>query len=152
MDVAESLWRPCTLMNHYVKKRSMAKRFSTVGVAIVVLSFLFAIVAYACPEREMMLGAAQRLSTHGGMDNGDPCANGKTDTCQVMRDRMRSVQVSASQATIPHHVLTGAQHPIAMESAAGSKMLHDRGPLSIEYAFHSVFKLRLPLSYLVLRL
>jgi hypothetical protein len=139
-------------MNHYVKKRSMAKRFSTVGVAIVALSFLFAIVAYACPEREMTWGAAQRLSTHGGMDNRDPCANGKTDTCQVMRDRMRSVQVSASQATSLHHVLTSAPHPIAVESAVGSNMLHDRSPPSVEYAFHSVFKLQLPLSYLVLRL
>lgn len=130
----------------------MVRRLRSFVVAIVISSFVFAILAYACPEREMTWGAAQRLSTHGGMDNGDPCANGKTDTCQLVRDRMRSVQVSASQATIPHHVLTGAQHPIAMESAVGSKMFHDRGPPSIEYAFHSVFKLRLPLSYLVLRL
>jgi hypothetical protein len=139
-------------MNQYVKERSMAKRFSTVGVAIVALSFLFAIVAYACPEREMMLGAAQRLSTHNAMDNGDPCANGKTETCQLVRDRMLSVRVSSSQATILHHVLASAPYPIVVESAVGSNMLHDHGPPSVEYAFHSVFKLQLPLSYLVLRL
>jgi hypothetical protein len=139
-------------MNDRVTEHSMVRRFRAVSVAIVALSFLFAILAYACPEREMMLGAAQRLSTHNAMDNGDPCANGKTDTCQLVRDRMLSVRVSASQATIPHHVLTSAPHPIAVESAVGSNMLHDRSPPSVEYAFHSVFKLQLPISYLVLRL
>lgn len=130
----------------------MVRRFRVVRVAIVALSFLFTIVAYACPEREMMWGAAQRLSTHNAMDNGDPCANAKTDTCQLVRDRMLSVRVSASQAASLHHVLTSAPHSITMESAAGSNMLHDRSPPSVEYAFHSVFKLQLPLSYLVLRL
>jgi hypothetical protein len=130
----------------------MVRRFKAVGVSIVALFFLFAIVAYACPEREMMLGTAQRVSTHNAMDNGDPCANGKTDTCQLVRDRMLSVRVSASQATILHHVLTSAPHPITAESAVGSNMLHDRGPPWVAYAFHSVFKLQLPLSYLVLRL
>jgi hypothetical protein len=139
-------------MNPYVKERSMAKRFSTVGVAIVALLFIFAIVAYACPELEMLLGAAQRLSTHNAMDNGDPCANGKTDNCQLVRDRMLSVRVSASQATSLHHILTSAPYPITAESAVGSKILHDRGPPWVAYAFHSVFKLQLPLSYLVLRL
>ena len=139
-------------MNDRVTEHSMVRRFRAVGVAPVALSFLFAIFAYACPEREMMLGAAQRVSTHNAMDNGDPCANGKTDTCQLVRDRMLSVRVSASQATSLHHVLTSAPHPIAVESAVGSNMLHDRSPPSVEYAFHSVFKLQLPLSYLVLRL
>lgn len=139
-------------MNNRVTEHSMVRRFRAVRVAIVALSFLFAIVVYACPEREMTWGAAQRLSTHGGMDNGDPCANAKTDTCQLVRDRMLSVRVSVPQATSLHHVLTSAPHPIAVESAVGSNMLHDRGPPSLEYAFHSVFKLQLPLSYLVLRL
>jgi len=134
------------------KEPFMVWRLRSFVVAIVVSSFVFAILAYACPEREMTWGAAQRLSTHGGMDNGDPCANAKSDTCQLVRDRMLSVRVSAPQATIPHHVLTSAPNPIAVESAVGSNMLHDRSPPSVEYAFHSVFKLRLPLSYLVLRL
>jgi hypothetical protein len=139
-------------MNDRVTKHSMVRRFRVVGVALVALSFLFAIVAYACPEREMTLGSAQRVSTHDTMDNGDPCANGKTDTCQLVRDRMLSVRVIASQATSPYNVLTGAAHPIPMESTAVSTMLHDRSPPSVEYAFHSVFKLQLPISYLVLRL
>jgi hypothetical protein len=130
----------------------MNRRLRSFVVAIVVSSFVFAIFAYACPELEMMLGAAQRLSTHNAMDNGDPCANGRTDTCQLVRDRMLSVRVAASQATLSHHVLTSAPHPIAVVSAVGSNMFHDRGPPRAAYAFHSVFKLQLPLSYLVLRL
>ncbi len=130
----------------------MAKRFSAVEVALTALFFLFAGIAYACPEPEVMLSAAQRVSTHNAMDNGDPCANSKTETCQLVRDRMLSVRVSASQAAISYQVLTSAPHPIAVVSPAGSNRLHDRGPPSAAHAFHSVFKLQLPLSYLVLRL
>jgi len=130
----------------------MVRRFRVVGVALVALSFLFAIVAYACPERAMTWGTALRLAPHSGMEGMEPCANDKTDTCQLVRDRMLSAGISTSPATIPHHVLTSAPHAIAMESAVGLNMLHDRSPPSVEYAFHSVFKLQLPLSYLVLRL
>ena len=139
-------------MSLCVKWSFMGRRFRPLAVAIAVFSFVFTILAYACPERAMTWGTALRLAPHSEMKGMEPCANDKTDTCQLVRDRMLSAGISTSPATISHHVLTSAPHAIAMESAVGLNMLHDRGPPSVEYAFHSVFKLQLPLSYLVLRL
>jgi hypothetical protein len=130
----------------------MARRSRPFVVAVVVFSFVFAILAYACPELEMNWSVALRSSTHAAMEEAEPCGDAKPHNCQLVRDRMLSAGISTSPAIISHHVLTGSPHRITVESATDAVLLRDRGPPSLLLAFHCVFKLQLPLSYLVLRL
>jgi hypothetical protein len=130
----------------------MARRSRPFAVAVVVFSFVFAILAYACPELEMNWSVALRSSTHAAMEETEPCSDAKPHNCQLVRDRMLSAGISTSPATISHHVLTDSPHLIMVELATDSNILRDRGPPSLLPAFHRVFKLQLPLSYLVLRL
>jgi hypothetical protein len=126
----------------------MSRRFRSLVVASVVFSFVFAILAYACPERDMSRSVGLRSAAHAGMEGADPCADAQSHNCRLVRDRMLSAGISKSPTTIAHHVLTDSPHLITVES----DMLLERGPLLAKSAFHHVFKLQLPLSYLVLRL
>jgi len=138
-------------MNRCVRCRLMARRSRSFVVAIVVFSFVFAILAYACPERDMAWGSAMRLTPHNEMEDMGPCGDAEPHICRLVRDRMLSVGISsASLAAISHYELAAVSHP-AMVEAAIAPMICDRGPPLLP-PFHRVFKLQLPLSYLVLRL
>jgi hypothetical protein len=120
-------------------------------VAVVVYSFVFAILAYACPERDMSWRAELRSASHAATEGADPCADAKLHNCQLVRDRMLSAAISKAPATICQQVLTCSPHLILVESVTDSNAPRDRGPPLLP-VFHRVFKLQLPLSYLVLRL
>jgi len=120
--------------------------------AFVVLSFVFTLLAYACPEWDMTRTMIVPSTAHDAMAGAEPCANANPHNCQFVRDRMLSAAISTAPPTISHYVLTGSPHLITVESATDSNILRDRGPPSLPPAFHRVFKLQLPLSYLVLRL
>jgi hypothetical protein len=121
-------------------------------VGLVIFSFVFAILAYACPEWDLDWSVALRSAHHAEIEGAEPCGDAKQHNCRLVRDRMLSAGISKSPATISHDVLAGSPHLITVESVTDSNMPRGRGPPLEKPAFHSVFKLQLPLSYLVLRL
>ncbi|OGQ79826.1 MAG: hypothetical protein A3F90_20520 [Deltaproteobacteria bacterium RIFCSPLOWO2_12_FULL_60_19] len=127
----------------------MGRPFRFATVAGVVFCFLFAVIAYACSGRDLAWGA-QRLSAHGGMASEEPCADTNLGACQSVRDRILSLQASGAQAATLQHSFTGA-HQASVEASVGPDLSYDTSP-PWKSVFHPVFKLQLPLSYLVLRL
>jgi hypothetical protein len=84
------------------------------------------------------------------MASEEPCADTKLDACQSVRDRILSLQPSALQVAISQVTFTGA-HQTVVEVSVGPDLFHSTSP-PLTSVFHPVFKLQLPLSYLVLRL
>ena len=127
----------------------MPRLFKFATVAGVVFCFLFVVVAYACSGRDLAW-RDQRLSAHAGMASEEPCADMKLDACQSVRDRILSLQPSAAQAAISQVTFTNAQQA-PVEVSAGADLFYGTFRPSTS-VFHPVFKLQLPISYLVLRL
>jgi len=127
----------------------MGRLFKFATVAGVVFCFLFVVVAYACSGRGLAWGT-QRLSAHDGMASEEPCADTKLDACQSVRDRILSLQPSALQVAMAQVTFTG-MHPTVVEFPVGPDAFYGTSP-PLTSVFHPVFKLQLPLSYLVLRL
>ncbi len=128
----------------------MPRLFKFATVAGVVFCFLFVVVAYACSGRDLAWGAPQIFSAHAGMASEEPCADMKLDPCQSVRDRILSLQPSAAQAAISQVTFTNAQQA-PVEVSAGADLFYGTFRPSTS-VFHPVFKLQLPISYLVLRL
>lgn len=137
-------------MNSRAKSLSMTRRLRVATVATVLFSFLYAVIAYACPSLEFMGRAPMPLSMGMGMDGENPCADGKSDDCQLVRDQMLPLRVSAFQAETVYHAFTSASSFSAV-LPVGTHMFHDTSQ-PLKSVFHPVFKLQLPISYLVLRL
>jgi len=88
---------------------------------------------------------------HGGMVQRGPCNQHKQDICKSVRNRMLSIQPSSYKADdvqqpiillLPINAIIDIPEHLALSSASGGW----------EFAFHSVFKISLPLSFSVLRI
>jgi hypothetical protein len=116
----------------------------------VALSILFTSVVYACSGLNLMQMNGHHVAmNHETVERG-PCAEHKQDLCKSVRERMLSVQPS-------FHKLDESQQPISL---APLSVLIDipkhlvllPNALIWQTAFHSVFKLPLPLFLSVLRI
>ena len=85
-----------------------------------------------------------------GMDGENPCADSKSDDCQLVRDQLLPLRVSAFQAETVYHAFTSAPSFSAV-LPIGTHIVHDTSQ-PLKAAFHPVFKLEFPFAYLVLRL
>jgi len=133
------------------------RKSSLLVAAALVLSLLFNSVVYACSKLAPLGMALQSSSmeTMDGMNGGaverDPCARHEQDICKFVRNRMLSIQPSPSKAgdyqqpillLLPLNLAIDIPKHISSSSAS----------VAWEIAFHSVFKLPLPLAFSVLRI
>lgn len=138
-------------------RRGSRKAGLVIG-SLLALSLLFNSVVYACSKIGMIMsmhGRSMAMATPDGMDDAalarDPCAQHKQDVCKSIRDRLLSIQPSL-------YKLEPAQQPIAillpsnLVTKIPSHITAPFGSLRWQTAFHSVFKLPLPLSLSVLRI
>ena len=137
-------------------RRCATKAGVTLG-SILAITLVLNSVVYACSKIGMVMAmheSSMAMATDA-MDDGafqrDPCAQHRQDVCKSVRDRLLSVQPSL-------YKLDPAQQPIAilLPSNPASEIprgaVASFGSLGWQTAFHSVFKLPLPLSLSVLRI
>jgi hypothetical protein len=126
--------------------------------SILAVTLLFNSVVYACSKISMVMampGTTMAMTTTDDMGDAalarDPCTQHKQDVCKSIRDRLLSIQPSlykvdpAQQSIVillPDHLVAKIPSDIAVPFSS----------LTWQTAFHSVFKLPLPLSLSVLRL
>jgi hypothetical protein len=125
-------------------------KLSVVLSLAVALSILVTSVVYACSGLNLMQMNAHHVAMgHKTVERG-PCAEHKQDVCKSVRERMLSIHPS-------FHKLNDSQQPIFL--APLSVMIDIPKHLTLlpdalmwQTAFHSVFKLPLPLFLSVLRI
>jgi hypothetical protein len=127
--------------------------------SVLALSLLVNSVVYACSKLGSlgmaMAMQSSSMATTDGMNEKSvergPCSQHKQDICKTVRDRMISIQPSPYKpadsqqpivAFLPPNLIIDSPKHIAFSFAS----------IRWEIAFHSVFKLPLPLSFLVLRI
>ena len=136
-------------------RRGSSKAGLIIG-SILVITLLFNSVVYACSKAGMVMamhGMSMAMADGMGEKSVErgPCAQHKQDICKSVRDRLLSIQSSPSKA--------GDYQPLVLLTLPLNVDIdipdHTRSlPASPEWAiaYHSVFKLPLPLSFSVLRI
>lgn len=124
--------------------------------SILAVSLLFNSVVYACSKIGMAMAMhGFSMATTGGMDGRSvergPCAKHKQDICKSVRDRLLSTQPTPYKLD-PAQQLISVLLPSNVAAEVPIDMVMPLGALEWQTAFHSVFKLPLPLSFLVLRI
>ena len=142
--------------------RNMRKSKRKVGLVIgsvLALSLLFNSVVYACSKlgslgMAMSMHASSMVTTDGmnekSVERG-PCSQHKQDICKSVRDRMLSVQPSPSKVE-DYQQFAPPILPLNFVIAVPKHIAFRPPSVRWEIAFHSVFKLRLSLSFSVLRI
>jgi hypothetical protein len=127
----------------------VGKQLSNTIAVAVAFYLLFVSVVYACSS----LYAAQMTFHPSAASNGNiergPCSEKKQDICQSVRYSMLSIQSSISSTKIALYASQISQKatveiPFPFDFSVAA--------LSLTTAFHPIFKLSLPFSYLVLRI
>jgi hypothetical protein len=140
--------------------RRVSKQAGLVIGSVLAVSLLFSSVVYACSK----LGSAgmvtmamhgSSMSTTDGMNEKSvergPCSKHKQDICKSVRDRMLSVQPSSSKAGDYQHPAF-LRLPLDLVIKIPKHIALSFVSLKWQIAFHSIFKLPLPLSFSVLRI
>ena len=124
--------------------------------SILAVSLVFNSIVYACSGL-MSVGMVLQgsLKTMDGTNSATvergPCADHKQDICKSVRDRMLSVQPSASKA-VDSQQTTILFLPLNLIIDIPKHIDFSFGSLTWQTAFHAVFKLPLPFSLRVLRI
>lgn len=125
----------------------MLKKLSAVAASFVVFVFLAVSIAHACSGLSLVNLAVQQSFTN--MDGANlPCHTEKSDLCKSVRDSILSLKPSMPAVENPEQSLLTIHFPIERPSLFGSSPI----TFITQGAFHPVFKLPFPLSYLVLRI
>jgi hypothetical protein len=138
--------------------RRLSPKLSLFIGSVLALSLLFNSVVYACSKlgslgMGMSMQGSSMVKTDGMSEKSverGPCSQHKQDICISVRDRMISIQPTLSKVG-DHQQVTPALLPVNLIEVPKHVVL---SPTSVTWgiAFHSVFKLPLPLSFSVLRI
>lgn len=139
--------------------RRLSRSGGLVIGSVLALSLLVNSVVYACsklnPLGMAMAMHGNSMATTDGMNEKSvergPCSQHKQDICKTVRDRMISIQPSLSKAgdyLQPAPLLL----PLSLMIDFPKHIAFSLASTKSEIAFHSVFKLPLPLSFSVLRI
>ncbi len=136
--------------------RKLSRNTGLVIGFILVLSLLFNSVVYACSKVGMVMamhGMSMAMADGMGEKSVErgPCAQHKQDICKSIRDRLLSIQPSLYKLD-PAQQLIAILLPSNLATKIPSHIAAPVGSLGWQTAFHSVFKLPLPLSLSVLRI
>jgi hypothetical protein len=139
--------------------RRLSRSGGLVIGSVLALSLLVNSVVYACSKLGSlgmaMAMQSSSMATTDGMNEKSvergPCSQHKQDICKTVRDRMLSTQASTPKAADyqqPVLLLLPLNLVIDVPKHIDFAFVSTRWVI----AFHSVFKLPLPLSFLVLRI
>lgn len=127
----------------------VVKRPSNRIAVAVAFYILFVSVVYACSSLYFAQMAFHPSTTSNGKIERGPCSEKKQDICQSIRYSMLSIQSSipSTQMALYNSQISQkvtAEAPFRLDFSVASSLLTT--------AFHPIFKLSLPFSYLVLRI
>jgi hypothetical protein len=128
----------------------MVRRLSAATALFVVFAFLFVSITHACSGLGPVGVMIEQSSGNAGVANNSPCNQHKEDVCKSVRDSILSIQPSVSKPDVSQQPVLPIQ--LSIESEGLTHLVFSPLFPAIEQAFHPVFKLRLILSYLVLRI
>ena len=127
----------------------MAKRVSTSTALVLIFLVLSVSIVYACSGLDTMRMAFHHSSMSAGTIERGPCSEHKQDICSSVRQRLLSIQASATQPGVSLHSSTIPQEA-TLGIFLGPKVSF--GFLAFLASYHSSFKLSFPFSYRVLRI
>ena len=139
--------------------RRLSKKAGLVIGSVLTLSLLFNSVVYACSKLDslgmtMAMHSGSMATTHDmnerSVERG-PCAQHRQDICKSVRGRMISLQASLSKAG-DYQQAAPLLLPVSLVIDIPKHIASPLASTTWAIAFHSVFKLSLPLSFSVLRI
>jgi hypothetical protein len=128
---------------------SPVKCLSKATATAVILSFVLASIAFACPDPARMRALLFSDAPASEMGEQAPCSGAKEEMCASVRDSLLSIRAAVIRLVNPLQNST-VFAPLKAEAFAAREFFS--GSLCASLPFHPVFKLRLPFAYSVLRI
>ncbi len=125
----------------------MLKKLPAVIATIVACAFIIVSIAHACSGLTPVILAVQQSPMTGDMGDG-PCGAPKPDICGSVRDSLLLVKPSITAADHPQQ----AAPPLELSAESLTQIVSPPAASVDGVSFHPVFKLRLTVSYQVLRI
>lgn len=126
----------------------MSKKISSVVASTIVFVFIAVSIAHACAGLAFGQSAVQQSFINIDSTN-HPCHGDQSDFCKSVRDSILSLKPSTPAAIdSPEEPAIALVLPVEEANLVASARIN---PIA-QGAFHPVFKLPLPFSYLVLRI
>lgn len=130
---------------------ALAKRTSKFAALGQIFLLLFVVVVHACPGFTSIGPVMHSLSMDSGRGEAKPCDAPKQDRdiCQSVRDGLSSTMISMAETNI---IVIASPMFLAPPVDVLRTSRRTDGSTDWPVPFHPVFKLLLPVSYLVLRI